>query len=271
MQRLSNRWKFFIVIFQSLELSLVAADWHGFPRTNFTFEGHGAFVTAPTNAAAGNPWIWRTSFPDFHAEVDVELLRRGFHVAHVDVVSKLGCDASLDVMDRFYARLTNEFKLAARPALEGVSRGGLHAYRYAARRPERIACIYCDTPVLTLSSWPLGWPGAKREVQEALQHYGLKDESALFAFKGNAIDLLEPIAKARIPLRHIVSLDDRVVPPLENTFEARRRLRALGHDLEVVEVPNGTPASNGHHFPLIAVEDSAAFIEQHAGKAAPIP
>jgi sialidase-1 len=72
-----------------------AADWHGFARTNFSFEGRGAFVTRPATNAPGHPWVWRTSFPDFHAEVDIALLKQGFHVAHVDVVSMLGCDASL--------------------------------------------------------------------------------------------------------------------------------------------------------------------------------
>ncbi len=260
----SNRWNFFLVIFQALEFSAAAAAWHGFDRTNFTFEGHAAFVTRPATNAPGNPWVWRTSFPDFHAEVDRALLARGFHVAHVDVVRMLGCDASLDIMARFHTLMTNQFGLAARPALEAVSRGGLHAYRYAARDPARVACIYADTPVLCLASWPLGWPGSKKEAQEAIQFYGLKDEDALFSFKGNPIDLAAPIAKARLPLRHVISLTDLVVPPEENTLELRRRLRELGHDLELVEVPQGTKESNGHHFPLPAVEQTVEWIVKHA-------
>lgn len=54
----------------------------------------------------------RTSFPDYHAEVDLALLGRGFHVGYLDVAERLGCDASLDLMDRFYTRLTNEFRMA---------------------------------------------------------------------------------------------------------------------------------------------------------------
>ena len=72
----SNHWTFFLVIFQALELSGQAADWHGFARTNFSFEGRGAFVTRPATNAPGHPWVWRTSFPDFHAEVDIALLSR---------------------------------------------------------------------------------------------------------------------------------------------------------------------------------------------------
>lgn len=75
-------------------------------------EGRAAFVTRPATNAPGNPWVWRTSFPDYHAEVDLALLGRGFHVGYLDVAERLGCDASLDLMDRFYTRLTNEFRMA---------------------------------------------------------------------------------------------------------------------------------------------------------------
>lgn len=55
-------------------------DWHGFPRLNFPVAGKACFITQPAMAAPGRPWVWRTSFPDFHAEVDVELLRQGWAV-----------------------------------------------------------------------------------------------------------------------------------------------------------------------------------------------
>ncbi len=241
-----------------------ASTWRGFLRLDFALADRKCFVTVPTTNAPGNPWVWRTSFPDFHAEVDLALLSNGWHIAFIDCVNMLGSDGSLDIYDRFYAVLTNEFSLGAKPALEAVSRGGLHAYRYAARRPERIACIYADTPVLDLKRWPLGWPDSGREVKDALSFYGFKDEDDLRAYRGNPIDVLAPIAKARIPLRHVVSLNDTVVPPEENTLEAKRRIEALGHGMEVVTVVKGTEQSHGHHFPLPEVEESARFIMRHS-------
>lgn len=241
-------------------LAVQSSVWHDYQKQSFTFNQHPAHVVEPKVAAPGRPWIWRTSFPDFHAEVDLELLRHGCHVAYLDVVDMLGCDAALDVMDEFYAAVRAQWKLAERPALEGVSRGGLSAYRYAARHPERIACIYADTPVMDLKSWPLKWPGAKPQVADALKYYQFGTEQDLLAYRGNPVDLLAPIAKAGIPLRHVVSLDDKVVPPEQNTLEAARRLRALGHELEVVTVAKGDPAADGHHFPLPEVFQSSRFI-----------
>jgi sialidase-1 len=240
-----------------------AADWHGYSRTNFTVAGKDCFVTHPKIAAPGKPWVWRTSFPDFHAEVDLELLSHGWSVSYIECLDMLGCDASLNVMDQFYDAVTSPNGLSKKPALEGVSHGGLHAYRYAARHPERIACIYADTPVMDLASWPVAHPGSKQQVADALKYYGFKDVAALQAYRGNPIDLLAPIAKARIPLRHVISLSDQVVPPEQNTLEAKRRLEKLGHTMDVVTVKEGTPESDGHHFPLPDAFESARFIMQH--------
>lgn len=245
------------------ETSLDAADWRGFTKQAFTLKGRSSFVVEPKIAAPGMPWVWRTSFPNFHAEVDEELLHLGYHVGYIDCVAMLGSDEALDLMDAFYEHVRERWQLAARPALEAVSRGGLHAYRYAARHPSRIAAIYADTPVMDLKSWPLGWPPSKAQVAEALQHYGLADEAALRAYEGNPLDLLPRIARAKIPLRHVISLDDVVVPPEANTLEAQRRLKALGHAMEVVSVPSGYPAQHGHHFDLPDVYGSVQFIKRH--------
>ncbi len=245
-------------------VTVQAADWQGFTKQSFNLDGHPVFVVVPKIAAPGKPWVWRTSFPDYHAEVDLELLRNGCHIGYINCVDMLGCEAALDVMDRFYEQVRQQWDLSARPALEGVSRGGLHAYRYAARHPDRIACIYADTPVMDLKSWPRKWPGAQPQWRQAQELYGFTNEAAALAFKGNPLDLLPVIARARIPLRHVISLSDRVVPPEENTLAAKRRLAELGWPMEVVTVKEGTAESDGHHFPLPEVFESAGFILRHA-------
>lgn len=252
-----------IVSLAHADVSPTASDWKGYVKQSFDFEGHKAFVVEPKEAAPGKPWVWRTSFPDFHAEVDIELVKQGFHVAHVDVVAMLGSDDSLAIMDRFYDLVRKQWGLAEKPALEAVSRGGLHAYRYAATRPARVACIYADTPVMDLKSWPLGNAKAKGPLADALKYYGFADEAALIAFDRQPLNLLEPIARAKIPLRHVISPNDQVVPAEKNTLEAKRRLEALGWEMDVLVVDGATTINDGHHFPLVGIEDSVAFIRKH--------
>jgi pimeloyl-ACP methyl ester carboxylesterase len=191
-------------------------DWNGFRRVFFTVRGKEGFVTEPTVAASGRPWVWRASFPEFHAEIDQELLRTGWHIAYLETGEMLGCDAALDLWDAFYDHLTTERGLSPRPALEAVSRGGLYAYRWTARHPERVAALYADTPVMDLKSWPGGkgkGDGSPAIWKIAFERYGFKSEEEALAYRGNPLDLLPVIAKAKIPLRHVISLNDRPVPP----------------------------------------------------------
>ncbi len=238
------------------------SDWQGYPKHTLTLAGKPCFVIAPVIPAPGKPWVWRTSFPDYHPEVDLELLHNGWHVAHMDCVDLLGSDPALDLMDVFYDHLRSKWALAATPAFEAISRGGLHAYRYAARHPGRIACIYADTPVMDLKSWPRKRADARPQWQDALKSYGFASEAAAMAYRGNPLDLLPAIARAKIPLRHVISLNDQVVPPEENTLAARRHLHALGHEMELVIVEEGD-ACDGHHFPLPEAVASARFIMRH--------
>ncbi len=246
------------------ELAPVASDWKGFTKQSFELEGRGCFVVEPGISAPGRPWVWRTSFPDYHPEIDLELLHNGFHVGFINCVDMLGADPALDLMDIFYDHVRTEWQLAERPALEAVSRGGLHAYRYAARHHDRIAALYADVPVMDLKSWPVRHPAAKQQVADARKHYGFADDAALMAYRGNPLDVLPAIAQAKIPLRHVIALDDTVVPPEANTLAAQRRLRELGHEMELVTVKSGNPAQSGHHFELPDIYGSVQFVMRHA-------
>lgn len=241
-------------------------DWFGFRRVFFTVAGKEGFLTEPKIAQAGKPWIWRASFPDFHAEIDQALLAVGWHIGYLETGEMLGSDSALDLWDAFYDEVTKNRGLAARPALEAVSRGGLYAFRYAARHPERIAALYADTPVLDIKSWPGGkgkGVGAPSVWKIAFERYGFSSETEALAYAKNPLDLLPVLAKSKIPLRHVISLNDKVVPAEENTLEAQRRLKKRGVSMELVTVAEGTPESQGHHFPLPAVQESAEFFKRH--------
>lgn len=96
------------------------------------------------------------------------------------------------------------------------------------RLPEKVSCIYADTPGCDFKCWALGQAngvGYPATWEMLLQQYGLPQEEAL-QLDGNPIDVLEPIVKGKIPLIHIVSPNDEVVPPEETTsilVEVRER------------------------------------------------
>ena len=241
------------------------SDWHGYQRYDFPVDDRPAYVVVPKNPADGRPWVWRARFPGFHAEADLLLLERGFHIAYINTDNMLGSPRAMKHWDQFYDLMTGK-GLAKKVALEGVSRGGLFVYGWASRHPDRVACIYADTPVCDIKSWPGGAGsgiGSPDTWQRLLKEYNFTDEEAQ-NYSKNPIDILEPIAKAKIPVLHIVSLNDQVVPPSENTFVLAGRYRQLGGDIEIMEVKEGTEKSHGHHFTHPDPQKVADFISQHA-------
>ena len=100
----------------------------------------------------------------------------------------------------------------------------------------------------------------KNEWQNLLKQYGFTEQEAL-AFEGNPIDVLAPIAKAKVPLLHIVSTNDQVVPAEENSYVLAERYRKLGGEIQLIEV-EGTKAK-GHHFDHPDPKRVADFIMKH--------
>ncbi len=59
-------------------------------------------------------------------------------------------------------------------------------------------------------------------------------------------------------------MNDVIVPPPENTLVLTERYRKLGGRIDLIEVAEGTPESNGHHFMHPDPLRVADFIELHA-------
>jgi pimeloyl-ACP methyl ester carboxylesterase len=154
-------------------------------------DGKGCFVIEPENAAEGKPWVWRARFPGYHSEIDQLLLAKGYHIAHIDTGGMLGSPAALKHWEVFYSFLTDTEGLNKKAALYGVSRGGLFVYRWAKNHPGTVACIYNDTPVCDLKSWPGGKGGGMGDAKtwaNALAQYGFENEAVALAYGDNPID-----------------------------------------------------------------------------------
>lgn len=238
-------------------------EWNGFDRYDFQLDGRDAIVVTPKKAAAGRPWIWRARFFGHEPGADIALLNRGFHLVYIDVVDLYGCPKAVGHWNAFYEFLTKKHGLAAKPALEGMSRGGLMIYNWAAANPDKVACIYADAPVCDIKSWPGGMgkgPGSPDDWEKCKKAYGISAEN-LAAFKGNPLDNLEPLAKAGVPLLHVCGALDDVVPMLENTDIVEKRYKELGGSITVIVKPDC-----GHHpHSLKDPTPIVEFVMKHMG------
>ncbi|MBN8247456.1 MAG: alpha/beta hydrolase [Verrucomicrobia bacterium] len=224
----------------------VTDEWRGFVRHRFPAAGCTAWVIEPRAPAPGLPWTWCMEFPDAFTERTgvPELLKRGFHHLHLEVGNTFGSPSALKQFDVFYQVVTNA-GLASRGALIGISRGGLYAYNWAVQDPGRIACIYGDAPVCDFKSWPGGkgsGRGSAADWSKLIRDYGFRDAAEAMAYPGNPVDRLEILARAGIPLLHVVGDTDDVVPVSENSALMERRYRDLGGRMTVLHKPGV-----GHH------------------------
>ena len=169
--------------------------------------------------------------------------------------------------------MTQKYGMSEKVALEAVSRGGLFVLRWASRHPSRVSCIYLDSAVCDIKSWPLG-RGKGNHDTTGLKHleisYGLKTEEDILNFKGNPVDdnIITPIAKAKIPILALANKDDRIVPPSENIEVFAEKYKQLGGgNIEIMHPKEGVKTSlKGHHFPVPNPQKAADFIEQHTLK-----
>ena len=163
-------------------------DWHGFDRYDFVMDKQTLAITpfkapageqsgelgnsdqgqlrcvvvVPKQAAPGNPWSWRGVYWNHQPQAEVELLKRGFHIAYISVDPKPGpitgltmnelmdqlgmSRAALTEWDAWYAYLTGQYGLSKKPAFVGMSRGGIFEFSWGTANPDKVSCIYADNP-----------------------------------------------------------------------------------------------------------------------------
>src|SRR3989441_7796978 len=137
-------------------------------------------VVVPKQAGPGCPWSWQGGYWDHEPQTEVELLRRGFHIAFVTPDPGKQWDA-------WYGWLTEKHGLSKKPAFVGMSKGGVNEYDWTTANPEKVSCIYADNPAIR--------PEAFAKLGELA-----KNDVALLNVCGSADFLLQ---------RHTLPIEDR--------------------------------------------------------------
>ena len=222
--------------------------WNGF---DMFVDGQNR-VVVPKKVADGKPWVWRARFFGHEPQFDIAMLNRGYHVVYCNVGNLYGNAEAVKRWDEYYNYLRFEHLFADRAVLEGMSRGGLIIYNWAAANPDKGAAIYGDAPVMDFKSWP----GINAKI---LKVYGFKSQQEAKAYAHNPVDNLVALAKAKIPIIHVVGDSDTVVPVAENTAIAEARYKKMGGVFKVIH-----KKGVGHHpHSLKDPKPIVDFVTQH--------
>lgn len=222
---------------------LTRTNFHGFVQHEFEMDGVPCKLVSPAVAGAGTPWIWRARFWGHEPQLDVALLRKGWHVCYCDVSDLFGNQEAIQRWDRFY-RLSQRIGLHSKPLLEGMSRGGLVVMRWAAVNPERVSGIYVDNAVMDIRSWPGGkgaGSGSPNAWQTCLDAYQMTDDQTQ-TFEDGPLHRLSSLVRAGVPIFAMINEADSVVPPSENSDILVQRYRELGGAIQELRRPE-----LGHH------------------------
>ena len=218
--------------------------WEGFVRHDFRVDGMDVIVVEPERPLPGRPWAWRGEFFGAFANADVELVKRGWHLAYVGAPDLFGAPEAVARWEKVYGVLVKAHGLHPKPGLIGLSRGALYCMAWAAAHPEETLAVYLDNGVCDFKSWPGGRPkglgagaGSPEEWGKLLRAYGFKDDREAIGYAGNPVDRLKPLADARVPLLLVYGDGDKTVPHRENSEVVHDRYRALGGPVERIVKP----------------------------------
>jgi len=237
------------------------SSWKGFQRFDFVLEDGkrqkiACRVVEPKKAASGRPWIWRARFWAHEPQTDVALLKKGFHLVYCDVADLWGNKKAIARWDRCYKYLTTKHKFSRRPALEGMSRGGLMIYHWAIAHPKQVSCIYGDAPAMGIRPYVKGLAEKSPKLDRLRSWMKAHNLSLAKAqsYKHDALDTAQVLAKAKVPVIHVCGDADESVPFKEHTAEFAKRYRRWGGKIKVI-VKKG-----GKHHPH-SLKDPTPIVE----------
>ncbi len=197
-------------------------------------------------------------FFDHRPEADLALLKKGFHLGYFNVGNTFGSPLATYQLSQFYTAVTQgPYKLNRRVVLEGLSRGGLYAYNWGVRNPDKVAVLYGDAPVCNFTTWP--YQKSPSDWDALKKSYGFPNDKLALAYPFQPVANLSVLAICKVPILHVVGEADEVVPVAQNSNVIEAAYQKLGGTIKIIRKPGVGHHPHGLDDPTPIVN----FIEQH--------
>ncbi|GBL23896.1 hypothetical protein EMGBS6_06810 [Opitutia bacterium] len=187
-----------------------------------TIDGKAVTVKVPEKAAPGKPWLWVGEFGGHLKTLEDGLVAQGWHVVYVGVSNQFGSARSMATWEKAYEEFHGKRGLSAKPALLGISRGGLYVNAWARLHPDRVSVLYLDNGVCDIRSWPGGFQlnakgkGSANDWKLYKTEFGFATDDEAKAKSLQAAEGLLPAIKAGVLLISCHGTADTVVPYVDN-------------------------------------------------------
>jgi pimeloyl-ACP methyl ester carboxylesterase len=212
-------------------------------------DGKDLLLKVPAQPAPGKPWLWVGEFGGHLQSLEDGLVAGGWHVAYLSFGNQFGSPAAMAAWEKAYDELHGKRGLAARPALLGISRGGLYVNAWTRLHPDRVSVLYLDNGVCDIRSWPGGFQltdkgaGSEGDWNLYKQVFGFATDQEAREKSVRPADGFGAAVKAGIFLITVHGTADRTVPYVDNAKPV----------VEFWEKSNGRfkifPKEGGDHHP----------------------
>ncbi len=217
-------------------MKVLENEWNGFKRFDFQFEGRDAILVCPAESREDKKWLYKTEYFGAFPSFEIEMLKRGYYLAHLTNKSRLCPEEDTDIRPRFCEFLRAEFGLNEKCMPVGMSCGGMQAVYFAAKYPQYVAALYIDAPVLNYLSWPLGLGISQGACPDEFARDMGVPVTEMLNYRNHPIDCKEKLLKTGIPIFMICGDSDTVVPYEENGKILADYFKAFGGNLtEIVK------------------------------------
>lgn len=192
-----------------------AIEWQGFAGIEFEFEDSLAKLIQPHGTPNGK-WALKTEYFGAFPDTEIELLKRGWHIAYQKNDNRWAEERDLRRKENFVRFVSRQFNLSQKCSMVGMSCGGMYAVLLAARIPELTDVLYLDAPVLNLLSCPCDAGIAESGLFEEFYRFTGKTKSELLSYRKHPIDFLPVLLAHDIPVVLVAGDSDKTVPYCEN-------------------------------------------------------
>jgi pimeloyl-ACP methyl ester carboxylesterase len=229
--------------------------WNGFKRLDFEFEGREAILVCPEFPNEEKNWLFKTEYFGSFPKFEIEMVKRGWHLAYIKNITRWCKDEDIDLKYRFVKFLVEELGFYEKCVPVGMSCGGMIGVKFAAKYPEFVSALYLDAPVMNLLSCPahVGRNEYDEFWQEFLETMDMP-LSELINYREHPIDKKEILLENNIPVIMVYGDSDTLVPYHENGAVFEKFYRENGGIIETI-------CKEGHEHHPHGLEDNTQIIE----------
>lgn len=239
----------------------IKESWHDFSVQCGALSGREYVVVRPEEGTENGKWALKTEYFGAFPSLEVALLHRGFHVAHIKTKTRWCLDEDTEAQAEFADFLHQKLGLSETCVPIGMSCGGMQGIYLAGKHPEKVACMYLDAPILNFLSCPFGLGEShlvKRITDEFIRDRGLTLRDMITA-RNHPQDYIPALIKHKIPIALVSGDSDSLVPFEENGRLLKEAYEKAACPIEVHIKPGADHHPHGLSDPMPLVR----FIEKY--------